>query len=104
MNDKQAAREAAIRQAHDDYSRDGHLSAAMMKVFDAGFAAASQWVPVEERQPPSGQYFVTCFAGFVVEAYYTDRWYLTEDDTEMNAERFNEVIAWMPLPQPFRSE
>lgn len=68
---------------------------------EAGYSAASAWVPVAERNPESGEYFVTCIGGYMAEAYFTDRWYSSVDDMEMTAARFNEVTAWMPKPAPF---
>ena len=61
----------------------------------------SRWVAVSEGNPKSGEYFVTCVGGYTAEAYFTDRWYSSIDDMEMTAERFNEVAAWMPKPEPY---
>lgn len=79
--------------------------------FSAGYNAAiealeykerAEWIPVEQNpNPQSGQYLVTVYAGFVTEAYRTDRWYQAADDVEMNAGNFNEVIAYCRLPEPY---
>lgn len=62
----------------------------------------AEWIPVEQNpNPQSGQYLVTVYAGFVTEAYRTDRWYQAADDVEMNAGNFNEVIAYCRLPEPY---
>lgn len=106
------ARNAAIEAAVADAVAKGTrfqgiqtlaIGAIGIAVWDAAieYSAASSWVPVGERNPDSGEYFVTCVGGYVAEAYFTDRWYSSEDDMEMTAERFNQVTAWMPKPPPF---
>lgn len=65
-----------------------------------------KWILVEERLPKErGLYLVTC-SGCVyggeyrsINHYNGDEW--TEDKTRLRGDR---VIAWMPLPAPYRPE
>ena len=52
------------------------------------------WIPVSERFPEeNGGYLVTVKRGYVTTALWVG-----------TAEFWNEVIAWMPHPQPYKAE
>lgn len=66
-------------------------------------AAKSRWIPVSERLPEaSGTYQVTCMDGRIYRSTYVKfqnklkRWELT------GARSYWKVIAWMPLPEPYK--
>ena len=67
----------------------------------------SEWIPVSERLPDDGEtYLITNAESF--EQYHTYKgWY---DGTKGiwhmtgNFERKMNVIAWMPLPEPYKRE
>lgn len=108
-NNTDPAREAAWKRDREqlfvlvhrgDFETRRQLRDAYELGYDAG-AAREEWVAVSERNPPSGEYLVTVNGPFLMEAYFTDRWYSSEDDMEMTAARFNEVVAWMPMPKPY---
>ena len=66
---------------------------------------ADKWITCEERLPSEkGFYQVTCeWAGQleVYDLWYGDNeWMLDEDEGEV----LQKVIAWMPLPQPYKKE
>ena len=61
------------------------------------------WIPVDEKLPDvSGTYQVTCMDGRIYRSTYAKfqcklkRWELT------GARSYWKVIAWMPLPKPYR--
>ena len=63
------------------------------------------WIPVSERLPEaSGTYQVTCMDGRIHRSTYAKfqnklkRWELT------GARSYWKVIAWMPLPEPYKED
>lgn len=63
------------------------------------------WIPVSERLPKaSGTYQVTCMDGRIYRSTYAKfqcklkRWELT------GARSYWKVIAWMPLPEPYKGD
>lgn len=63
------------------------------------------WIPVEERLPEKGERVIICTEhGFRCEAIMTTRGKYFRYGVE-NAEIYGQkIIAWMPLPEPHRSE
>ena len=66
---------------------------------------STNWVPVSERLPEaSGTYQVTCMDGRIYRSTYAKfqcklkRWELT------GARSYWKVIAWMPLPKPYKED
>lgn len=57
----------------------------------------SRWIPVSERLPEeAGVYLVTMKDHEVYELSFSDeRWFVQGND---------EIVAWMPLPEPYKSE
>lgn len=65
----------------------------------------NDWIPVSERLPKaSGTYQVTCMDGRIYRSTYAKfqcklkRWELT------GARSYWKVIAWMPLPEPYKGD
>ena len=63
---------------------------------DADVAINDSWIPVEERLPEDGQ-TILCTDGEYV--------YLVEYDADLDAPfgDMDGIIAWRPLPEPYRS-
>lgn len=66
---------------------------------------STSWIPVSERLPEaSGTYQVTCMDGRIYRSTYAKfqcklkRWELT------GARSYWKVIAWMPLPEPYKED
>lgn len=66
---------------------------------------ATNWIPVSERLPEaSGTYQVTCMDGRIYRSTYAKfqsklkRWDLT------GARSYWKVIAWLPLPEPYKED
>ena len=56
-----------------------------------------KWIPVEERLPEENWFYTVCFDdGFITTVEFDGDWILWADATE--------VVAWMPLPKPYRKE
>ena len=53
----------------------------------------TQWIPVSERLPEERGFYLTTTKD---KAVYCDYW------NEDNFDRTEMVIAWMPLPEPYR--
>lgn len=63
---------------------------------DTGFGF---WVPVKERLPEKGTHVIACLDdGFITGVEYGEdrEWGLWQDS--------GEVVAWMPLPKPYKEE
>lgn len=66
---------------------------------------STDWIPVSKRLPKaSGTYQVTCMCGRIYRSTYAKfqrklkRWELT------GVRSYWEVIAWMPLPEPYKED
>ena len=61
-----------------------------------------RWIPVSERLPEAGKQYLCCNEDGFREVGYlskvTGEWGFTD------TEAFGEVIAWMPLPEPYKAE
>ena len=88
--------------AYTDLSVRANLNADMVKACSLAIKALEQeprWIPVEEKLPEihnySDNYLVTLKRGGVHIAMFTEcdgkHWWT-----------FDDVVAWMPLPQPYR--
>ena len=56
-----------------------------------------EWVPVTERLPENGgRYLVSYSSGYVATAYYY------ELGLKWNSATTERIIAWMPLPEPYK--
>lgn len=67
-------------------------------------SAQPEWIPVTDRLPKvdniSKRVLATTSWGLVKEAYYcVDHWSIDGIDY-----KFTSVIAWMPLPEPWKGE
>ena len=64
-----------------------------------------QWIPVSKKLPNKNDYvIVTTKFGVVIEAQFevwnsgVKEWWIDND----NSLEFDDVVAWMPMPQPYR--
>lgn len=71
-------------------------------------SAEADWIPVSERLPSEGGDYL-CTIPLDAEENYTEvlmfhkgRFY--EDDAEWGATYHDDVLAWMPLPKPYRED
>ena len=56
-----------------------------------------KWIPVEERLPEVNGFYTVCFDDeFITTIEFDGDWILWAGATE--------VVAWMPLPKPYRKE
>lgn len=64
-----------------------------------------RWIPVTERLPEKSTDVLTCNSVGTIEIYslessYDGMWYW--ESSEGECECLSEVIAWMPLPEPYQ--
>ena len=63
-----------------------------------------RWIPVSERLPEKNiEILVTTEWGEVTIAkrFYNGDWFIREDASNANTD---DIVAWMPLPQPYEAE
>lgn len=104
-----------LKQYKDEYSKygkyDGLYVADALEMLEQLQGDLEQdekengWIPVSERLPDvSGTYQVTCMDGRIHRSTYAKfqsklkRWELT------GARSYWKVIAWMPLPEPYKED
>lgn len=73
----------------------------------------TRWIPVSERLPEDGRpvliyawnvhHVIARYGSFRTENGYKNTW-VTADAWNGNTEIRHEVIAWMPLPEPYKEE
>ena len=67
----------------------------------------SKWIPCSERMPETGTYLVTtnCDGGLYVEVGHYIKWLdrMEWHDDSYEANKLC-VIAWMPLPEPYKEK
>lgn len=98
------------QQAYEDGKKDGYLQAKVDQALN------TNWIPVGERLPNDGDYVLVCYEnGHIRTAYYyiDNNFYPSEfeDCCETGWYNYNEdfmyrqdVIAWMPLPDAYKTE
>ena len=72
---------------------------------DFEISSEPQWIPVSKKLPNKNDYvIVTTKFGVVIEAQFEvwnsgiKEWWIDND----NSFEFDDVVAWMPMPQPYR--
>ena len=72
---------------------------------DFEISSEPQWIPVSKKLPNKNDYvIVTTKYGVVIEAQFevwnsgVKEWWIDND----NSFEFDDVVAWMPMPQPYR--
>ena len=104
---RQAAIDAVIK-------RDANCGIDSAEVLKALPSAQPQWIPCSERQPTeNGEYIITVEDGegmFTTSLDWRQDWkewgflsYYGESD-EPAWRRVTNVVAWMPLPEPYKEE
>lgn len=102
LSNEQAANELKAMQEHVE----PYMSVVGLTAYDMAIKALKQtrWIPVSERLPEeNGNYLVTVEANdgtasikFQMVDHYGPEW--------LHEEKPRKVIAWMPLPEPYKAE
>ena len=81
----------------DDNGSDDVKTALMRAVINGIPLPKGHWIPVSERLPEEKykNYLVYCNDGYIATIMYDGKRWLIDDA---------EIVAWMPLPQPYRGE
>lgn len=61
-----------------------------------------EWIPVSERLPEAGKQYLCCDVNGFIEVGYLSK--TLGEWGFLDNEAFGEVIAWMPLPEPYRED
>lgn len=73
-------------------------------IFD-DIPSAQQWIPCSERLPEGGrEILVTEKGGFIRHCEYANYGDFQEFQTVEEGLTVHDVIAWMPLPEPYKGE
>ena len=86
----------------EQHSIDGMISMHDFELWLEEQPRVGEWIPCSDCLPDDhGTRLVTLSNGTVEGAYYSnDNWWCMSDNTELEV-RTNEIIAWMPLPEPY---
>lgn len=78
---------------------------------EVGELVNRKWIPCSERLPGESNYYMTCIYNEEVDEYdFRKTWFAHEDDyygDELEWRElydFEKVVAWMPLPEPYKGE
>lgn len=66
------------------------------------FDDGNKWIPVIERLPEAGKQYLCCDVNGFREVGYLSK--TIGEWGFLDSEAFGEVIAWMPLPEPYKAE
>lgn len=65
-------------------------------------SVTQKWIPVSERLPEKSDYCLCCDKdGYMIIGWipkWSKEWCFDDDEVDMD------VVAWMPLPQPYKAE
>lgn len=71
----------------------------------------SDWIPCSVKLPEESDHYMACIYDEDVDEYdFRKTWFAHEDDYDMDESEwrelqpFEKVIAWMPLPEPYKEE
>ena len=80
---------------------------AVGKIYDIKY---SPWIPVSERLPEVGSKVLVCFdfkgkRSVYIANFYGDGEFHGLDDEYLTSEgrKYRKAVAWMPLPEPYKS-
>lgn len=94
----------------DDVSKRGECS--RRKWYQMGYEDGKKndgWIPVSERLPEESDYYMACIYNDEADDYdFRKTWFAHADDYDMDESEWRElydferVIAWQPLPEPYK--
>lgn len=101
-------RQAAIEDIRTMIPKDARFDIKWIEMWLMQLPSAQlepQWIPVSKKLPNKNDYvIVTTKFGVVIEAQFEvwnsgeKEWWIDND----NSLEFDDVVAWMPMPQPYR--
>ena len=78
---------------------------------DTNVPSKNGWIPVSEKLPEESDYYMACIYNDEADDYdFRKTWFAHADDYDMDESEWRElydferVIAWQPLPEPYKEE
>lgn len=78
---------------------------------DKNVPSKNGWIPVSEKLPEESDYYMACIYNDEADDYdFRKTWFAHADDYDMDESEWRElydferVIAWQPLPEPYKEE
>lgn len=95
----------------DDYVSVGWVKEIIRSNMDDVPDNNAGWIPVSERLPEESDYYMACIYNDEAGDYdFRKTWFAHADDYDMDESEWRElydferVIAWQPLPEPYKEE
>ena len=68
----------------------------------------NEWISIVESVPSENNYYICTYgnekSAIVDKLWWEhDRWLYSEDLSEVDEDNGNKIIAWMPLPKPYKA-
>ena len=95
----------------DDYVSVGWIKEIIRSHMDDVPDNNDGWIPVSEKLPEESDYYMACICNDEVCDYdFRKTWFAHADDYDMDKSEWRElydferVIAWQPLPEPYKEK
>lgn len=85
---------------YDEYWQAGEMAIDALKKQEQ-----ERWIPVTERLPEENGRYIICYEDTTTFLdYFNGKWFFPLGKHAMACEETGTIVAWRPLPEPFREE